>query len=103
MNINHTRAMVRAALDGLLDDVATVEDPIFRVAVPVSCPEVPAEFLQPRNTWQDKAAYDAAARKLAAMFATNFADFADGVPERVRAAGPRSTPRRGLAARRRIG
>ena len=51
MNINHTRAMVRAALDGRLDDVPTVEDPIFRVAVPVSCPDVPAEFLQPRNTW----------------------------------------------------
>jgi phosphoenolpyruvate carboxykinase (ATP) len=89
MNINHTRAMVRAALDGRLDDVATVEDPIFRIAVPVSCPEVPAEFLQPRNTWQDKTAYDVAARKLAAMFAANFADYADGVPESVREAGPR--------------
>ena len=89
MNISHTRAMVRAALDGRLDDVATVEDPIFRVAVPVSCPDVPSEFLQPRHTWQDKAAYDAAARKLAAMFAENFADYADGVPDGVREAGPR--------------
>jgi phosphoenolpyruvate carboxykinase (ATP) len=89
MNINHTRAMVRAALDGRLDDVATVEDPIFRVAVPVSCPDVPTEFLQPRNTWQDKAAYDTAAHKLAAMFAANFAEYADGVSLGVREAGPR--------------
>jgi phosphoenolpyruvate carboxykinase (ATP) len=89
MNINHTRAMVRAALDGRLDDVATVEDPIFRVAVPVSCPDVPTEFLQPRNTWQDKAAYDTAAHKLAAMFAANFAEYADEVSLGVREAGPR--------------
>ncbi|MEO8230336.1 MAG: phosphoenolpyruvate carboxykinase (ATP), partial [Chloroflexota bacterium] len=89
MNINHTRAMVRAALDGQLDDVATVDDPIFRVAVPVSCPDVPSDFLQPRNTWQDKAAYDTTARRLAAMFVENFAEYADGVPAGVREAGPR--------------
>ena len=89
MNINHTRAMVRAALDGRLDDVATVEDPIFRLAVPLSCPDVPTEFLQPRNTWQDKAAYDVSAHKLAAMFAANFAEYSDSVPKAVREAGPR--------------
>ncbi len=90
MNINHTRAMVRAALDGRLDDVPTVEDPIFRVAVPTSCPDVPSEFLQPRTTWQDQAAYDRQARKLAAMFAENFAHYHDGVADAVRAAGPRA-------------
>jgi len=88
MNINHTRAMVRAALNGALDEVEMVEDPIFRVAVPVSCPDVPASFLQPRNTWQDHAAYDAAARKLALMFAENFAKYADGVALAVRESGP---------------
>jgi phosphoenolpyruvate carboxykinase (ATP) len=89
MNINHTRAMVRAALDGQLDDVPTVEDPIFRIAVPTSCPDVPSEFLQPRTTWQDQAAYDRQARTLAVMFAGNFARYHDGVAESVRAAGPR--------------
>jgi phosphoenolpyruvate carboxykinase (ATP) len=89
MNIDHTRAMVRAALAGRLDDVPTVEDPIFRVAVPTSCPDVPAEFLQPRLTWSDKDAYDRAARKLARMFADNFAGYHDGASENVRAAGPR--------------
>ena len=89
MNINHTRAMVRAAIDGRLDGVPTVEDRIFRVAVPTSCPGVPAEFLQPRSTWQDEAAYDRAARQLASMFAENFANYHDGVAASVAQAGPR--------------
>src|SRR5436309_1471643 len=52
MNIDHTRSMVRAALNGELDDVPMTIDPIFGVEVPSSCPDVPAEFLQPRSTWQ---------------------------------------------------
>jgi phosphoenolpyruvate carboxykinase (ATP) len=89
MDINHTRSMVRAALDGRLDGVPTVMDPIFGVEVPTSCPDVPAEFLQPRSTWADPDAYDRQARALAHMFAENFEAYADGVPETVRAAGPR--------------
>jgi phosphoenolpyruvate carboxykinase (ATP) len=89
MNINHTRSMVRAALDGRLDAVPTIEDPIFRIAVPTSCPDVPAEFLQPRSTWQDTRAYDRQAARLAAMFTANFAAYAEGVGEEVRSAGPR--------------
>jgi phosphoenolpyruvate carboxykinase (ATP) len=89
MDINHTRSMVRAALDGLLDDVPTVTDPVFGVEVPTSCPEVPAAFLQPRSTWADGAAYDRQAAALARMFVENFVAYADGVPEAVRVAGPR--------------
>jgi phosphoenolpyruvate carboxykinase (ATP) len=88
MNINHTRTMVRAALNGQLDDVPTRTDPIFNVEVPTFVPDVPSEVLDPRSTWQDTAAYDAQAHKLARMFAENFAAFADGVPASVRAAGP---------------
>ena len=88
MNINHTRTMVRAALNGQLDGVPTRTDPIFSVEVPTSCPDVPAEVLEPRATWQDDAAYDAQARKLARMFVENFVAYADGVPPSVRAAGP---------------
>ena len=91
MNINHTRSMVRAALNGELDDVPMTIDPIFAVEVPTSCPDVPAAFLQPRSTWQDQAAYDVQARKLARMFAENFEGFAAGVPESIRKAGPRVT------------
>jgi len=89
MNIDHTRTMVRAALNGQLDDVPTVEDPIFRVAVPASCPGVPAEVLQPRRTWQDPRAYDRQARDLARMFAENFETYASGVDAAVGDAGPR--------------
>jgi phosphoenolpyruvate carboxykinase (ATP) len=88
MNINHTRNMVRAALNGDLRDVPMVEDPIFRVAVPTVVPGVPAEVLIPRNTWADPAAYDEAARRIAHMFHENFQAYADGVSEAVRAAGP---------------
>jgi phosphoenolpyruvate carboxykinase (ATP) len=88
MNITHTRNMVRAALNGDLDGVDTVVDPIFRVAVPVAVPGVPVEVLVPRRTWPDTAAYDEAARRLAGMFHANFATYADGVSEAIRTAGP---------------
>jgi phosphoenolpyruvate carboxykinase (ATP) len=88
MNINHTRAMVRAALGGKLDDVPMEIDPVFRVAVPRACPDVPARLLQPRNTWADSAEYDLRARELARMFEENFARFAGEVPAEVRSAGP---------------
>ena len=88
MPIKYTRAMVNAALDGVLDHVATTTDPVFGFAVPTSCPGVPAEVLIPANTWQDKDAYDAQARKLAKMFVDNFANFAQGTPAEIIAAGP---------------
>ena len=90
MPIAYTRSLVSAALEGQLDGVATVDDPNFGVAVPVACPGVPAEVLNTRNTWADKAAYDAQAAKLAGMFAENFKAFADQVTPEVRAAGPRA-------------
>ncbi len=58
------------------------------VEVPVSCPDVPASFLDPRSTWADGVDYDAAAAKLARMFADNFAGYADGAGEAIRSAGP---------------
>jgi phosphoenolpyruvate carboxykinase (ATP) len=89
MNITHTRTMVRAALNGELDTIPTRQDPIFMVEVPTSVPGVPAEVLDPRSTWQDTAAYDAQAAKLADMFAENFRAYAEGVPASVRTAGPK--------------
>ena len=72
MDINLTRALVDAALSGKLKDVAYVQDPYFHVSVPTECPGVPAEVLNPKNTWEDKAAFDARAKKLAADFAAHF-------------------------------
>jgi phosphoenolpyruvate carboxykinase (ATP) len=88
MNINHTRNMVRAAINGDLADVPFVVDPVFRVAVPAAVPGVPTEVLTPRNTWADTSAYDTAARRIAHMFHENFATYADGVSDAVRSAGP---------------
>jgi phosphoenolpyruvate carboxykinase (ATP) len=88
MNIAHTRSMVRAALSGALAGVEMRLDPTFRVEVPLTCPDVPAGFLDPRSTWADVDAYDAAAARLAGMFAENFASYSDGVGEGIRGAGP---------------
>jgi phosphoenolpyruvate carboxykinase (ATP) len=74
ISIKHTRALLDAALSGALDAVETTVHPIFALKMPRSCPGVPPEILDPRNTWSDKAAYDAAATKLRDMFRKNFAD-----------------------------
>jgi phosphoenolpyruvate carboxykinase (ATP) len=89
MNIAHTRQMVRAALNGLLDDVPTRTDPTFGIEVPTTCPDVPGEVLWPRDTWDDKHAYDRQAQKLAGMFVENFKQFEGAVPAEIAAAGPR--------------
>jgi len=91
MKIAYTRAMIRAALAGLLDTVTYETDPIFNVAVPTTCPDVPAEVLKPRNTWPNAADYDTQAAKLAAMFAESFKPFEADVTREVRAAGPKTT------------
>jgi len=89
MKISHTRAMIRAILNGSLANVETKPDSIFGVNVPVSCPDVPTEVLQPRNTWTDKEAYDQKARELARRFNENFKKYESGVSEAVRAVAPK--------------
>ncbi|HET6765025.1 MAG TPA: phosphoenolpyruvate carboxykinase (ATP) [Longimicrobiaceae bacterium] len=88
MKLGYTRAMVRAALAGQLDDAEFVEVPHFRLHVPTAVEGVPSEVLQPRETWADKDAYDAKASELAGAFCKNFEQFADRVSEAVRNAGP---------------
>src|SRR6266705_2219582 len=88
ININYTRAMVRAAISGALDDVETATDPIFGLRSPTSCPDVPSELLIPRNIWEDKEAYDRQAAELSERFKKNFQQFALPSDE-VRNAGPR--------------
>jgi phosphoenolpyruvate carboxykinase (ATP) len=89
MKLKYTRAIVDAIHSGELLKAPTIEDPIFGVQVPTQCSGVPSEILIPKNTWADKAAYDGAARKLAALFVDNFKKYADQASEAVRAAGPR--------------
>jgi phosphoenolpyruvate carboxykinase (ATP) len=73
MDIDITRTIVHAALSGELEDVEYAEDPLFHILMPRGCPDVPCEILNPRNTWQDKEAFDLRAQKLADDFSAHFA------------------------------
>lgn len=88
MSLPYTRAMVNAATAGQLDEVDTRHHPIFNLDVPLACPGVPDEVLDPQATWADKDAYELQARELARMFAENFERFKDTVPAEVTKAGP---------------
>jgi len=89
IKLRYTRAIIDAIHAGTLADVPTVEDPVFGLQVPTSCPEVPAEMLSPRNTWADKAAYDDKAKKVASLFRENFKKYEAQASAEVRGAGPR--------------
>ena len=88
MALKITRALVNAALGGQLEKVEFTTEPAFGLHIPVSCPEVPSEILNPRNSWADKAAYDRTAADLAARFEANFANF--DASDEIRAAGPKA-------------
>jgi phosphoenolpyruvate carboxykinase (ATP) len=90
MPIKATRALLDAALDGSLNNAEFRTDPNFGFKVPVSVPGVDTAILDPRETWADKAAYDATAAKLVDLFNENFAQFADHVDQGVREAAPRA-------------
>jgi phosphoenolpyruvate carboxykinase (ATP) len=85
MSIQHTRALLRAALDGSLAKVEFVKDPFFGLMIPKAVPGIPAEVLNPRDSWADKAAYDKQANHLVGLFEKNFATFADAVGDDVKA------------------
>jgi phosphoenolpyruvate carboxykinase (ATP) len=89
MKLDFTRAMITAALEGKLNAVETVTDPIFGVAVPKQVPGVPTEVLTPKNTWANKAAYDEKAKYLAGLFAQNFEKYASSVSEEILVAAPK--------------
>ena len=89
MKLSYTRAMVTAALNGELDAVEYSHNDVFNLEVPQSCPNVPAELLDPRGTWEDKTAYDEAAKKLAKMFHDNFTNKYPDMPANIAEAGPR--------------
>ncbi|RME08511.1 MAG: phosphoenolpyruvate carboxykinase (ATP) [Anaerolineae bacterium] len=88
ISISYTRAMLRAALSGALEDVEYYTEPVFGFQVPRHCSGVPDEVLYPAESWPSKAAYDDKYRQLAARFVENFKKYADAVPPEVRSAGP---------------
>ena len=89
MKLRFTRSMITAALEGKLDSVNYETHEVFGLSMPTDCPDVPVELLNPRNTWSDKAAYDAKANELAEKFVNNFEKFKDFANEEIMAAAPK--------------
>ena len=91
IKLAYTRAMIRAALEGKLDNVKYIEEPFFGLKIPEEIPHsiVPKEILFPRDTWKDKSSYDETATKLAENFRKNFEKFEGYVPKEVKQAGPK--------------
>ena len=88
MKLKYTRAMITAALNGELDDVAYENHQVFGIAKPQSCPNVPSEILNPRNTWEDPELYDKKAVELAQKFKANFAKFEEFANAEIMAGAP---------------
>lgn len=89
MKLNFTRAMITAAINGELEKVQFETMPVFGLSMPKNCPGVPAEILNPRNTWNDKNEYDAKMNTLAASFVKNFAQYAEFASEEILNAAPK--------------
>ncbi|OEC00301.1 phosphoenolpyruvate carboxykinase [Lysinibacillus sphaericus] len=77
MKLSYTRSMVRAAIDGKLNNVETIQDAVFGLNIPTAVEGVPSEVLNPRDAWSDKAAYDVKAAELAGLFNDNFKKFSN--------------------------
>ena len=90
IKLPYTRAMITAALSSELDNVEYKKHEVFGLMMPTSCPNVPSEILDPKNTWEDKGGYDQKANHLAESFVKNFEAFADNANEEILAAAPRT-------------
>ncbi|OIQ30019.1 MAG: phosphoenolpyruvate carboxykinase (ATP) [Bacteroidetes bacterium MedPE-SWsnd-G2] len=92
MKLKYTRAMITAAMTGELEAINADQfatHPIFGVQMPVECPNVPSEVLNPINTWQDKDAYNAKATVLANSFKENFKQFEEFANDEIMAGAPK--------------
>ena len=91
IKLSYTREMITAALEGKLNDVEYVQHEVFGLAMPTECPGVPSEILSPKNTWNDKEAYDNKADKLANAFVANFDKFKEYANEEILNAAPQAS------------
>ncbi|MCO4291261.1 phosphoenolpyruvate carboxykinase (ATP) [Solitalea sp. MAHUQ-68] len=89
MKLSYTRAMISAALKGELNNIEYTKDAVFGLNIPSTCPNVPSEVLNPRNTWENKEGYDQKANDLAQRFIKNFEQFADCASDEMKAALPK--------------
>jgi len=88
IEIKYTRTMIKAILEGQLDQVETKADPVFGLHIPLKVKEVPDEILQPRSTWKNPEAYDEKARELANQFIENFKEYESNVDKKILDASP---------------
>lgn len=88
MKLKYTRAMITAALNGELDNVEFEKHPVFGLAMPKECPNVPTEVLSPKNTWKNSKAYDVQVTELANSFRENFKKFEEFASAEILAGGP---------------
>lgn len=93
IKLKFTRAMITAALGGELDNVDYIEHPVFGLHMPTTCPNVPDDILDPKQTWDDENAYDEAALTLAGKFERNFSKFASNASEEILNGGPKVSAR----------
>jgi phosphoenolpyruvate carboxykinase (ATP) len=90
ISLKNTRAIIDAIHTGVLANAKTTRDPVFGFEIVTECPAVPAEILNPRQSWADRSAYDATSRKLADLFKKNFEAYAAGASAEVKAAAPQT-------------
>jgi phosphoenolpyruvate carboxykinase (ATP) len=89
IKLPYTRALITAAINGELDHVAFERHPIFGMQIPMTCPGVPSDIMNPRNTWTDKNEYDNKAKSLANEFVKNFEKYMDQASAEIVSAGPK--------------
>ncbi|MCC6720574.1 MAG: phosphoenolpyruvate carboxykinase (ATP) [Bacteroidia bacterium] len=90
MKLSYTRAMITAALENKLVDVEYIIHPVFGIKMPVSCPNVPSELLNPVNTWSNKIDYYNKANHLSDLFVNNFKQYAEGCSMEILEAAPKN-------------
>jgi len=88
MELSYTRAMIKAALTGALNKVEYRTHPVFGLAIPKTCPDVPNAILNPRDTWRNEEEYDVVANDLAALFIRNFKQYSEKASAEIKKAGP---------------
>ncbi|MDC0946133.1 phosphoenolpyruvate carboxykinase (ATP) [Nitrospinaceae bacterium] len=98
IEIKYTRAMIKAILEGQLDNVETETDPVFGIQIPLVIKGVPKEYLFPRNTWKNPEAYDEKANELANQFIENFKEYENNVDKKILDASPKPVAVKGKSA-----
>ncbi len=98
IEIKSSRAMIKAILEGQLDNVETETDPVFGIQIPLVIKGVPKEYLFPRNTWKNPEAYDEKANELANQFIENFKEYENNVDKKILDASPKPVAGKGKSA-----